>query len=307
MTLSERYIVGDWGTTRLRLYLIEQGQVAAVREGAGIGRLQAAPAEVLLEETRPWVEPQPSVDVMLGGMASSRGGLQELPYVRVAAGAGEWMRGAKRIAIGPLNVVLATGVQCGGPADGFDVMRGEEAQIFGAIQIQPALGLGSQRLVLPGTHTKWVNVADAAITQFRTAITGELYALLREHSTLLKANPHEPDDPEQFDQGFDAGTTQSMAANVGLLSVLFRTRTEQLLQDRTRSWASGFLSGLLIGYEMVSMLKKPFDSAPLTIIGAPSLAVLYQRALAGYGVSSRVLDGAQCACRGLQLLRDQYL
>jgi 2-keto-3-deoxy-galactonokinase len=98
-----------------------------------------------------------------------------------------------------------------------------------------------------------------------------------------------------------------MGVDVSLLSVLFRTRTEQLLQGHDRSWASGLLSGLLIGYEVVSMLKKPFDAAPLTIVGASSLALLYQRALAGYGVSGRVLDGDACARSGLQLLRDQYL
>ena len=173
--------------------------------------------------------------------------------------------------------------------------------------MHPALGRGSQRLVLPGTHTKWVNVAEAAITQFRTAITGELYALLREHSSLLKVSAHETDDQEQFDQGFGASTTQNMGADVSLLSSLFRTRTEQLLQGHNRNWASGFLSGLLVGYEVVSMLKKPFDAAPLTIIGALSLALLYQRVLAGYGVTARVLDGDECARRGLQLLRDQYL
>jgi 2-keto-3-deoxy-galactonokinase len=55
------------------------------------------------------------------------------------------------------------------------------------------------------------------------------------------------------------------------------------------------------------MLKKPFDVAPLTIVGASSLTLLYQRALASCGISGRVLDGAACARSGLQLLRDQYL
>ena len=62
-----------------------------------------------------------------------------------------------------------------------DVMRGEETQVFGALQI---LGLSDARLVLPGTHSKWVAVKDHQITDFSTWMTGEFYALLRQHSIL---------------------------------------------------------------------------------------------------------------------------
>jgi 2-dehydro-3-deoxygalactonokinase len=304
--VSEQHILGDWGTTHLRLYLIEQRRVARVREAAGIGHLSAPPAEVLTSEIQAWLGRTQSIDVVLSGMASARTGLAELPYVRAPARLDEWVQGARSLGIGPLNVLLATGIQCGDDASGFDVMRGEETQFFGATQIDPALCTGSQCLVLPGTHTKWVDAAEGAIVQFRTAVTGELYGLLREHSSLLKADPRKQEGPEQFDLGFTAGSEHGMQINISLLTTLFRTRTAQLLQGRTHAWASGFLSGLLISYELATMQSTLMQTSLTTIIGEAQLASLYQRVFRARGVSARVLDGTECALRGLTLLRDQH-
>jgi 2-dehydro-3-deoxygalactonokinase len=65
-----------------------------------------------------------------------------------------------------------------------DVMRGEEAQIFGACVRDPALAQGRRLIVLPGTHSKWALVEDGQVLAFRTVPTGELFALLRDGSTL---------------------------------------------------------------------------------------------------------------------------
>src|SRR3546814_8655263 len=60
-----------------------------------------------------------------------------------------------------------------------DVMRGEEVQIFGALD---ALGVDDGLFVLPGTHSKWALVENRRIVRFHTFMTGELFALLRQHS-----------------------------------------------------------------------------------------------------------------------------
>ena len=62
-----------------------------------------------------------------------------------------------------------------------DVMRGEETQIAGMLAATPDFdGL----VCLPGTHTKWARVSEGRVTDFRTAMTGELFALVSGHSTL---------------------------------------------------------------------------------------------------------------------------
>jgi 2-dehydro-3-deoxygalactonokinase len=65
-------------------------------------------------------------------------------------------------------------------------MRGEETQLFGALHLLgPDAADGCY--VLPGTHSKWVRLHAGRITELRTYMTGELFALLRQHGTLASA------------------------------------------------------------------------------------------------------------------------
>jgi 2-dehydro-3-deoxygalactonokinase len=69
-------------------------------------------------------------------------------------------------------------------------------------------------MLLPGTHSKWVEISGGSITGFRTAMTGELYALLHDHSTLLKTDRTGRDaDSESVDDrasGFGAGVERAI-------------------------------------------------------------------------------------------------
>ena len=56
----------------------------------------------------------------------------------------------------------------------------------------------------PGTHTKWVAARDGRITGFRTVMTGELFALLKEHSILASRMRAEPAPGPDFDAGLRA-------------------------------------------------------------------------------------------------------
>ncbi len=47
-------------------------------------------------------------------------------------------------------------------------------------------GRDSATLVLPGTHSKWVQVHSGRVTQFQTFMTGEVFALMSQHSILGK-------------------------------------------------------------------------------------------------------------------------
>jgi 2-dehydro-3-deoxygalactonokinase len=286
----------------LRLTLFESGQAADTRESPGIGRLVKPPSETLLESLDPWVNGHEQLEVVLGGMASSRNGLLELPYVRAPASVEDWLRLARRVSIGPLNVLVATGVQFSDELGESDVMRGEEAQIFGALEINPALRRAHATLVLPGTHTKWVTLAEGLVSRFSTAITGEMYGLLRDYSSLLTAQPHQLADAADFDRGFSQGVDFSLRVDGNLLWALFKVRTAQLVDGRRRSWASGFLSGLLIGTEVVAMNQ----ADELTLVGEPSLVELYRRVLVGLGINVSSLDGGACALRGLSLIREFY-
>ena len=78
-------------------------------------------------------------------------------------------------------------------------MRGEETQILGWLAQHPDAATGRHLLCHPGTHAKWVLIEDGRIVRFVTAMTGELFAVLSQHS-LLKS-----DAPADDDAAFDAG------------------------------------------------------------------------------------------------------
>ena len=183
-------LVGDWGTSRLRLWLAHGDAITPSREGPGIGALDR-PAEAVL---RALVADLPAVErpakIVLCGIAGARGGVHEAGYVDCPADQIGWGQEATRIDFDGIPLVIGAGVAMAvsGPvsAQRADVMRGEETQVFGAIARHPALATGRHTLLLPGTHSKWVDIEDGAITGFTTFVTGELSALLGK-STLLAA------------------------------------------------------------------------------------------------------------------------
>jgi 2-dehydro-3-deoxygalactonokinase len=182
-------------------------------------------------------------------------------------------------------------------------MRGEETQIFCALRLSTQLAQGRHILVLPGTHSKWVELQDGRVLRFRTAFTGEIYALLCAHSSLLRASGS-LDRNDDWQRGFDAGVQRAAELAEGLLAAMFQARVQQLLAGRSRAWAGGFLSGLLIAYEIDSV-GGTFDSkAEIAIIGEPQLAALYRSVLGARGRPAHTRSGDACAVRGLVYLVD---
>lgn len=295
-------VLGDWGTTRLRLLLVNDHQVLDQRDGPGIGALTRAPADVLAELIGPWSDGA-SLRVVLAGMAGSRNGLIETPYAPTPADRLTWCRAASYLALNNLNITVAAGLRRDGE-DVSDVMRGEENQVYGALHLTPALREGSHLLVLPGTHCKWVEVRDGAIICFHTALTGELYALLRDHSILLRTGAAPEHSQSDADAGFSVGFTRTIESGMGLVNNAFEARTAQLLHGRSRAWASGFLSGLVIGEELAGMADRYCVARGVTLIGDPQLTTSYASAFAQLGIHTSTLDGAACALQGLRCLHE---
>ena len=84
------------------------------------------------------------------------------------------------------GVRIVPGMRCSNPLGAPDVMRGEETQLLGARELEPRLEHGRQLVCMPGTHTKWVSLHDGVVHEFLTAPTGELFAMLCDHSVLVR-------------------------------------------------------------------------------------------------------------------------
>lgn len=291
------YIAGDWGTSQLRLYLCDGATVVDRATGPGIGALSGSAADVLFPLTAGWVAKHGGLSAHLCGMVGSRNGWVETPYVRCPADIHALRAGVMKFESNGLRVSIVPGMSCINPLDAPDVMRGEETQIFGALAQLPSES-GERRLfALPGTHTKWVVVEGGTIRHFLTSPTGEVFALLRDHSTLARAGGAVTEDGTA---GFMRGLArQSELKNAALTHVLFETRSRQLLEGLSKTAAMGFLSGLLVGADVCGALQWFGDTTEVTLIGDPALVELYARALAIHNIEGVRLDGEQCALAGL--------
>ncbi len=302
----------DWGTSNLRAYLLSAtGAVLDVRHAAhGILRLPAPRdaggfERAFAEIAGDWLLSHPTLRVVAGGMVGSAQGWIEAPYARAPADVRTLAAhcACVRSGVGP-DVLIAPGVLFDAPDRAPDVMRGEEIKIAGAVAAEPSL---AQRtcFVLPGTHSKWVLVEERRIVRFATYMTGELYAVLREHSILGRLMSTEPADSTAAELGFSEGLEAARESSPGdLPHQLFATRTLGLSGRLPRDALADYLSGLLVGHELVSALaaaKAARDAgAPLVLIGDTALCRRYARALRRFGAAvDAALDDTQIVPRGL--------
>lgn len=306
MTVSPTHIAGDWGTTHLRLHLCRGATVLDKVDGPGIGALNVGAEATLFGAIHAWTRNYGRLPIWLAGMVGSRNGWKEVPYASCPADAETLRRSLLRFTADGHEIAIAAGVSCINPQGAPDVMRGEETQILGAIASHPSLGRGSSVIILPGTHTKWALVEGGELRAFQTSLSGELYALLRERSTLLKAAA--PNAVAAEDSGgFEAGLRRSRElANVPLTHLLFEVRSRQLLQAMSHATAASFLSGLIIGQDVLGALplfERALEaSTAVPIIGAPGLTALYSATLSSYGIGALPLDATELTIAGLHAL-----
>jgi 2-dehydro-3-deoxygalactonokinase len=285
--VSGSLVIGDWGSTRLRLWRVEAGRAVERREGTGM--LDCGdPAQVLASAMDGWAPDR----VILSGMAGARGGLHEAPYLPCPVTSDKWRAATVNAVFRGSRLRIAAGLACRDSSGRPEVMRGEEAQLFGAMALDPGLASGKHLILLPGTHSKWVRLDEGAITEFRTWTTGELFALLGNSSLLAGCACGIGED-----EGFAAGLVRAREGRA-LSSALFEARSVQLVDSKSGAWARGFVSGLLIGAEIA-------DAAPqelVRVIGDEALIARYADALAHSRVEARLIAGETCAIAGLRLL-----
>jgi 2-dehydro-3-deoxygalactonokinase len=281
MNVAPSLIVLDWGTTSLRAYLLDDaGNVLDTRsEPHGIMHVPDSNFSAVFDTiTADW----PALASIGAGMIGSANGWVEVPYCAAPAGIDELVAGLTLVPNAPLNIV--PGVSTNGALP--NVMRGEETQIVGALDLHPELALRS-RLVLPGTHSKWVDVAEGKITDITSFMTGELFAVLRDHSILGRY----ASDPLAVDDAFARGVIAAKDSAQGVAPLLFSARSLVLTQRLPAGSSLEYLSGLLIGEELRCGLMTGVH--PDALIGDATLCNRYRVALSLFDVHDiPVIDGA---------------
>ena len=296
--LPDSFISCDWGTSRLRLRYVEvpsmtvRGEAISdqgisktfemwEKDGEPGGRIDFF-AGILRKELQGLKDFAPNLSsaelpIICSGMASSSLGIETVPYARLPYALDGSRATVSKVTSGilPNPLFLIGGIQ-----GRDDVMRGEETELLGIASLINSLP-DNFLAILPGTHSKHIQVTKGRITGFDTFMTGELFMMLREHGTLshslkIRDRPHW----ESFEKG------AMLALDKPLLNALFRVRVNDLLGTLTKEQNYDFLSGLLIGTE-VSHLKER-AGIHLVLMGGTAHLDYYKRAVAFLGLNEQL-------------------
>ena len=282
----------DWGSTHLRAYRYDgQGQVLEKRAlPYGIRQLPEGGFPAAFEQA---VAQWGDVPVLACGMVGSRNGWLEVPYLDTPTSVDRLAGALTTLNAAGRTLHLVPGLR---DPSRPDVMRGEETQVVGVLVQSPEIARHGC-LLLPGTHSKWVSLRDGEVTGFATVMTGELFALLTQHSILGASLPPAVDDEHAFRRG--VGTARDSGA-AGALSRLFSARTLMLDGSLAATSVADYLSGLLIGDELRIAVAAGWADASSSVqmVGEGALCDRYLKAADIFGLTIRQAPDATTS-RGL--------
>lgn len=314
--MQAQLIALDWGTTSLRAYKLAAGGVVLEQRAlsSGIMQLPKTPRvihggecadgfELAFEEAcGDWLDAQPELPVIACGMVGSAQGWREAAYCETPANVANLGNSLQTlVSLRGTRVHIVPGVIQRSRLP--NVMRGEETQVLGVLQNLSAEEGGDLLIGLPGSHSKWVEVVEGCITHFDTFMTGEVFAVLSEHSILGRTQQQ----GAAFDGlAFDRGVQVALSADgeLGVLSTLFSARTLGLTGELAPTAQADYLSGLMIGHELAALAtvqrrrRHSVHLPSIILIGNAQLCARYGRALDACGFV-RVALAEQATERGL--------
>lgn len=285
--MTDTFLAIDWGTTSRRVYRIADGVViASERDDHGI---TAPPPDGFEPEIARLRARHGDLPMLLAGMIGSNRGWHDAGYVPAPARLDDLAGALVQI---DARTAIVPGVSWIEDQRG-EVMRGEEVQLLGAV----AAGLVPAEALLcqPGTHCKWARIERAAITAFTTAMTGEVFAVLKAHALIGQ----EMTGTVHADAAFREGVRE--AARNDLLGSLFSVRPAALLGLRPREQLASFVSGLLIGADCRAHVS---GASVVHLLADPALGALYSAAIAELGGAATIIDSHAAFVAGIVRIRE---
>lgn len=287
------WIAVDWGTTRLRVWSMAKDGSVLAEKPSDQGMDGLAPSEfepALLALIGDWLSDDDVTDVVACGMVGARQGWIEAAYSTTPCAPLNASACISPTTADPrIRVHIIPGLCQQNPAD---VMRGEETQIAGFLANQPDYeGL----ICLPGTHSKWAQVADGQVHSFNTFMTGEIFALLAEHS-VLRHSVVGTDKSEWDAEAFRRAVADAFETPAMLTTHLFAVRAKSLLAGDGAGTSRAALSGALIGTELAAA---GITKAQITLIGDAGLCERYLEAMSTLNCPAKVADSSAATLAGL--------
>ena len=291
-------ISADWGTTSLRAFLLDRRGAIVDRRETPKGIMKVSDGDfsgTFSALTGRWLNDSPDIPVLLSGMIGSEQGWAVAPHIPLPARLADLAAALHAVPLTDKRCAyIVPGLTTVGVHSVHDIIRGEETQIVGALDDSAS---GESVLCLPGTHSKWVTIADGAISGFQTSLTGETLAILSDNSILGRLMENSAIDNEKEETAFVQGLTRA-TQHGGLLHHLFGVRSQGYCRVIPRSGLRLYLAGILIGHEIRGMREIYPRLKSINIIAGQEIAERYACALEFFGLQTTRVDGAAAAFGG---------
>ncbi len=313
-----QFISCDWGTSSLRLRLIEnetQNVLAEFISQQGIAATysmwkksssdrflfyESVLSSGIRELSSKSALPLSGIPIIISGMASSAIGMKELEYTPLPVKTNgddlliDIVESSKRF---KHQMIIVPGVK-----SDQDVMRGEETIIVGC-EIKNIED--EQFFILPGTHSKHIVTENGMIKDFKTYMTGELFDLLATKSILSNSVEKEKLFSEMGQSWFEKGVEEGATKN--LLNCIFHVRTTLLFNKLSPVENYHYLSGLLIGNELQDLLQNNYSN--ITLVSDEKFLPLYSNALQLLKVNKIInyLNSDKALIKGQSIIYDLHL
>lgn len=293
-TLEAATLAVDWGSTNRRVFVLAaDGTVLeTTQDDRGILAMDGSgfAAEAAALRAR-WG----NLPMLCAGMVGSNRGWVDAGYVAAPASLAAIAAAVHWVEPGRTAIVPGVSRNDGIRAD---VMRGEEVQLLGAATAD--LVAADAWLCQPGTHAKWARLEQGVLTDFTTAMTGEIFAQLGRSGLLADGLDGEVGDGAAFRAGVQA------ARGGDLLARLFGARAALVLGKHDRADQASYVSGLLIGSDCDARLASDFAAARadgVDVLASPGLGKLYLAALDELGCKARLVDSHAAFIAGITQIR----
>lgn len=248
-SINKLYI--DMGTTNIRVYQITDTTKGLIYSGSE-GLKFFSPSNLFDKQIfSQFLVKQLSVtsgDIYCSGMIGSKEGIIDAGYLSIEQFNNPSNLNLKKVVVDNFNLLIFPGV-----CTNVEIMRGEEIELKGFLtntQVD-----GDYTVLFPGTHTKVCKMDGSKLIDFHTVLTGEFLELITKKSSFTKiletASFNDIDE-----MTFLKGVKDAKSMNI--LNLIFKGRSNVILQNWTSKEALSYILGLTYASELATVdLSKP--------------------------------------------------
>ncbi|MCK6263412.1 2-dehydro-3-deoxygalactonokinase [Vibrio sp. ZSDE26] len=288
------WLILDWGTTNFRAFAMSDEGTLVDKIEHKMGLLQVEEgsfADKLESMLSDWLESYISLPIFMAGMVGSAQGWVNVPYVSTPASIDTLAKNTHQFTLPwGAKATIIPGVSHCDEHGGFDVMRGEEVQLFGLIEI---VGKSNLQAAFPGTHSKHVEIGNGTIEAFNTYMTGELFSALSTQTILGRGLPLQTDSHSAFEKGVGE------SGNSTITNQLFKARTHRLFGNLQDTEVHDYLSGLLIGNEV-----RELEHETVYLVGGEALSSRYEKACSLLDKTTKYINGDESFIVGMLKIKE---